>query len=689
MTRVHPGVALAVGMAWADLLTGPTTYEVRLFDPAAQQDQGVIGRVTLIPGAPRLLPAPGAPVVVPDSTVKGDLNVKLRWAAPDALRRLGLLHYGYTVWRVTRTCAEASTNRWHVTPPGPDLLLSRSLALPNHVKRCNELPILTDKDFRPTEARNFGPPPAGDPDTFFFSDDDGRFRPGYVNPGFTNGAQFYYFVTARDILGRDGLVSPGTLLTVCDRNPPPPPERLQVFNDYAWIGGTLRQALRLVWNQNTNLDDGVTHYWVYRWTNLNELHARAGTPTNNRIAIVPHSPGATAAGYLDAGAGAPSAPADLGRTFWYTVRAQDSGVCGPNLSGNSAPAFGVLRDREGPPAPDGAIEIFCVRPYVRFRNFELVNPEDAGRFTFRLNCHRGNRQISHVRLEAWITDTTSGRIVGVYSSGWLFYAPHQEVCQFRFTADHRYFGNLLQIRVNAVTAAGEQPWLVAPVAVRIEESWLPYDVAFNFEAGLDGQRVRASETCGRHHPVTPQGLKTNIFIPVFPSPGSREWRLYRRVDDGPLTLLCHGPVVGGISPECQDDGAPPNGATICYYLQTLDEHGNPSPMVKLGCVQTAPHAPPPAPLLSPLVATGVTNNPGMTITWFCPPPGLERFEVWIATKPGALSTNLAPGFLALREPTDSQPDPAPMTLVLQGLTNTWNFHVFLTPRIGPGFGPGP
>ena len=65
--------------------------------------------------------------------------------------------------------------------------------------------------------------PGGDTNTMFISDDDGRYKPGYVNNGFTNGAQFYYFATARDILARDGLVSTGTLATVCDRMPPPVP----------------------------------------------------------------------------------------------------------------------------------------------------------------------------------------------------------------------------------------------------------------------------------------------------------------------------------------------------------------------------------------------------------------------------------------------------------------------------------
>jgi hypothetical protein len=691
MARIHPGVALALGVAYADVLPAQTTFEVRLFDPVTENDLGVIGRVTLVPGAPVVLPAPGAPVEVPDTTPKGDINVKLRWATPDPLRRLGLLQYGFNVWRVTKAYAEAASNRWDLVPPSPDKLIAAAAKVPAHVKRCNNLPILTDKDFGTNDVANFKPPPAGDPETYFYSDDDGRFRPGYVNQGFTNGARFYYFVTARDILGRDGFVSPGTLVTVCDRNPPLPPDGVRVVNDYSFVGGTPRQCLRVIWNQNTNTADPVTNYWVYRWTNLTEMHAKAGNPTNNRIAIVRHTNGLATTSYLDAGPGAPSVPADLGRTFWYTVRAQDYGACGPNLSGNSAPAFGVLRDRVGPDAPTGNIEIHCLQPQVRYLSYALTNPSAPWKFTFRLNCFRASSQIAWVQFVAGIYDPRTGTFVAMYDSGQLFYSPGDANREFVFSTDAPgHYGDYLQVWPKVVTFDGQMGQLLQPFMVRLEESWLPdKDVLIYFEARLVAARTGANQGCQRHTPVTPEGTRTNIVIIGYPTPTSQEWRLYRRVDDGPMTLLCHGAVGGAPSFSCQDDGLPPNGATICYYVQVLDEHGNPSPMVKLGCVTTAPAAPPPAPLLSPLLATGVTNNPGMTITWFCPPPGLERFEVWIAGKPNPVASNLAPGFLTSRPSSFLQPNPTPQTMVLNGATNTYDFYVFLTPRIGPGFGPGP
>ncbi|MCX8089326.1 MAG: hypothetical protein N3I86_00095 [Verrucomicrobiae bacterium] len=689
MARVHPGVALALGVAYADVLTTQTTFEVRLFDPATQTDQGVIGRVTLQPGAPPVLPPPGAPVEVPDPSPRGDINVKLRWATPDPLRRMGFLHYGFNVWRVTRAYAEATTNRWDLTPPPPGVLLARALTAPQHVKRCNNLPILTEKDFTTGNVANFNPPPAGDPETFFYSDDDGRFRPGYVNLGFTNGARFYYFVTARDILGRDGLVSPGTLITVCDRNPPAPPERVRVVNDYAFVSGTPRQFLRVIWDQNTNAVDAVTNYWVYRWTNLNQMHALSGNPTNNRIAIVRHTNGVATASYLDDGAGAPSVATDLGRTFWYSVRAQDQGACGPNLSGNSAPAFGVLRDRVGPDAPTGEIWIHCLKPFARYvRIGDPIGNASPGQIVLRLHTERKSPQIAQLSYAVTILDAQY-QVIQSFFTGWMTYAPGQNVHTYSLISTNVRYGRFALIQAAVLTHDGQFGAMPEPVPIYLLEAWINDIVPVYFEADLMAQRARPGSGCNRHDPITPAGTRTNIVVIGFPTPGSREWRLYRKVDEGPLTLICYGAIGGAPSVTCQDDGLPPGGATLCYFLQMLDEHGNPSPLVKLGCVSSAPSAPLPVPLLSPLVAAGTTNNPGMTMTWFCPPPGLERFEVWVAGNPNPVRSNLAPGFLSLRAPSILQPNPVTQTVVIAGQTNTLDFYLFDSPRIGPGFGPGP
>src|SRR5262249_11381602 len=207
-------------------------------------------------------------------------------------------------------------------------------------------------------------PPTGDTNTSFIMDDDGRGKPTYVNYGFTNGAKFYYYAAARDVLGRDGTLSPGLLTTVCDRLPPLPPTSVHVENDYQYdpISKTSTQALRVVWKQNLRTNDSVTNYWVYRWTNLVQMNTYSGDPSNNLIAVVAQIPNATNNSYLDDGSGSPTSLSAYGETYWYTVRAGDAGACGQNLSGPGGPAFGVLRDRVGPAPGSGSIEINCVRP---------------------------------------------------------------------------------------------------------------------------------------------------------------------------------------------------------------------------------------------------------------------------------------------------------------------------------------
>src|SRR5262249_23638124 len=133
LARLHSGVAMVLGMAHAEPIgVGKTTFELRQFDAARSQDLGVVGRVTVEAGSPITLPAPDLPVPVPEvggkdepkpESVKGDLNVKLRWATPDALRRLSILNYGFNVYRITRSFAEQPGNQFHLTPPGTATLI--------------------------------------------------------------------------------------------------------------------------------------------------------------------------------------------------------------------------------------------------------------------------------------------------------------------------------------------------------------------------------------------------------------------------------------------------------------------------------------------------------------------------------------------------------------------------------------
>src|ERR1019366_4383092 len=140
--------------------------------------------------------------------------IRLRWGTSPALRRLSLLGYGFNIWRIPQTNARALG--YNTNPPSILQLQSGAFS------RANQGPVVATKDF--DVAHGFGS--ADDPTdrtTYFFSDNNGHAlgnvhfpsngppHLGYLTPAFNDGDQFYYFITARDVLGRDGHVSLGGL----------------------------------------------------------------------------------------------------------------------------------------------------------------------------------------------------------------------------------------------------------------------------------------------------------------------------------------------------------------------------------------------------------------------------------------------------------------------------------------------
>jgi hypothetical protein len=219
LSRTHPGLALVLGEAFTEPNAALTTYEVRELSPASGAAAQVVGRVTIAPNAPVILPAPGRPYQLATNLPIDDRVVRLRWGTPDSLRRLSLLSYGFNLWRLPRTTAEAGG--FHVTPPTRAQLRTAGFTL------INEAPVMTSRDYSTGTGAGAADDPA-DTTTYFYTDDNGRAQ---GLPPFQDGAEFYYFVTARDILGRDGEVSPGRLGRACRRVRPVAPTDLQVRND--------------------------------------------------------------------------------------------------------------------------------------------------------------------------------------------------------------------------------------------------------------------------------------------------------------------------------------------------------------------------------------------------------------------------------------------------------------------------
>jgi hypothetical protein len=684
LARLHPGLNFCLGYAHAEPIgPGLTTFEIREHDKATGLDRGVVGRVTVEAGHPVVLPAPGPLVRVPESDARGDLNVKLRWGTSANLRRLTLLNHGFNVYRITRAYAEEQG--FHTTVPPGSALRELSATEPA-VRRVHDLPVMKNRDFDAATVGDF----VADPKTVFLADDNGRYKEGGVP--FENGSQYYYFVTARDVLGRDGAASPGVLVTVCDRVAPDAPRSVQVLNDYVFLGGTNRQALRIRWLQETNDLENVVSYHVYRWVSPAEVQEKGGDPMAQRIAgPIAHVPGQTHGSYLDIGPTSPSAPADNGRTWWYTVRSVDDGACdGGNFSANSAPAFGVLRDRTGPDRPNGQILVTCCVPEVRGEDPRDV--EDGGRQNeslayYRLSLRRSRPEIEWAEFHLRAPGPASNYIGRAYfeldkdevSFEWQTLRTEVDEGFIPFFArvgndrgEDSDYAMINTTRAPKVTTVREVPFVARYDCRQLSRR----------EAAATGQKIRG---CTGSHDPTPDGDDGGVVGPgivITLTPGTKEYRLYRRVDHGPLTLIKQAPADFDDAAQVPvvDPDMPANAAILCYYGQLFDEHGNASPLALLDeCIEIK--LPTAVPMLAPLEALGDTSAPKMRIRWFCPPYGVDRFEVSIANNLGVMAATISA-------------DLGPQTtnrlkqFQISGTTFTNLFHLYRTPRVGPAFGNG-
>jgi hypothetical protein len=688
--RLHPGVSLCLGYAFAENIpaTGQVTYEIRQFDPAKDQNIGVVGRVTVEAGAPTLLPAPGAPAQVfevPKTSARGHLNAKFRWATPDDLRRLAPMHYGYNLYRVTNSFALA--NNWHINPPGPDVLAQYDQLFLNNptnppVKRVSRAPILPSKLFTAADVGNFDTNNLGDDRTFFAHDDNRRYEPGGMP--FNDGDQYYYFVTARDILGRDGFTSPGLPVTICDRLPPDSPRDLKVENDYTkLLNVPAKQVLKLSWKQNVDSITGSNaFYYVYRWTNYND-YLRDNLPPGghpNLAGIVAHNPAMERGLFVDDGPNAPKMPQDAGRTFWYTVRAQEKCLCDTNLSAHSGPAFGVLRDREGPGGPNGILGINCCGPVVTIaENHDVAQPEaNAQTAYYRPYCDRGNPAIEWAEFYVFGT-APSNRISRVYYFG------NESRVGTQFALPRATALNTQMVFYCRVGNYGGKVSPFRQSSTGVPAAGWAREVACTND--IDCTRVAITgkaDRCDTHEP-NPPGVLTNecVDLLINLAAGTKEVKVYRRVDFGSLTLLDQVSTTNLqlTIKDCLPLAIP---GEVCYFAQAFDEHGNASPMVQIGdCIKFSGTGKIGKPLLSPVDSEGTTADPHMQLRWFCPPYGIERFEVSIA-----IAGNID-------GPTDLSPMLSPLVRIdpdvvfkIHGAEKIDHFAVFRTPTVGPNFGEG-
>lgn len=719
----HPSVRMAMGEAWAGPLTAapgqPVTLEVREWSTAG--DGGVVARLTLAAGQPVVLPAPGPPVQVPDLTPKGDLNIKLRWGQDANLSRQSPLSAGFNVWRVSK--AFAVSNGVDAAPPS--LAQLKSWVLSGHAKKSVERPVTPSKLLSLAEAANL----VADSTTHFMTDDGGRFHNNGagqpVDEPFAEGEEYTFFVTTRDILGRDGPPSMPGHGIVCRTLPPPVPSDLRAENYWEpnanATSGT--QTAQFFWRANTNTArDVTTYYEIYSGDDLTSLQSNEGknalapiaagqlhTADNVLMSYVDDTPVLAAKGF--------------GETMWYSVRAVHVSPLGPIKSDFAAPVMIAKRQREGPAAPSGVVEANCGRASVIFLSQQTVTPPELpandGLIRVRLLCQRLDPGIAHVdlsvRVGANVTDLGQ-HIYGV-EGDWVAAdfeihtsdLPGQSltvICQS--TTHQGMLSNVKEQLIEGLTAEGRrevtfqtkslsnsdltpgeifsdellEPFVSVPAVATPEGLGLALpsstlngrvvvvqtspsggsfgtwttrghgtvrdsQVYFSFppattQPALDGRVYAVKEfggTCTDLAYTPGSGKAGKLGVVIFTTARSEEYRLFRRINDGPYTLVGQGGAayaagnpVNAIRRE--DEALPMTSCTICYYAQTVDRDGNASALVRLEpCIERkAPTLP--KPRLSPPAAIGTAAAPKMKLTWMCPPQGVERFLITIKAKGG-------------------------------------------------------
>jgi hypothetical protein len=787
MVHLKPGLTLCAGQAFSEPMAGVTTYELREVDPATGLPGDVVGRVTITPGNPLVLPAPGPPYQVTTNDALDHLRVRLRWGTPPELRRVSMLGFGYNIWRVA--AADAAAAGYDVTPP-----TIAQLHTDPRIKMANKSPVMTGKDF------TTGPEPggAGDPadgSTYFFSDSNGRSRgsahftnsppAGYLVPPFNDGDQFYYFVTARDVLGRDGFASPGGIAEACRRQPPQAPAGVRVQNNFQVLGSggsqTNQQRLLVSWQQNINTNDQVTEYWVYRWPNPAMALTNDSVPLTNLVGVVPQMPGTNTGFFLDNGPDSPTTPGPS--NYWYTVRAVSQAACDPLLSPHSTPAWAVLRVRYAPAAPTGSVAGSCGLPTVVFLTANsLTNaaPASLAYWNYRFTCQRRDPGVAWVQFYATNQDGSvtvvgptyfppggsavsanfsplaigTGGLQGVGCVVGTYYGQVSPVTAGGFAAPpvgNQLFEAVFQAADLLLTALQPNDPIAATLidqngycseasdvqsypdgTVRLQigysttnspplliqaqtnppgfgpPNWFNIGVItpdtngyywISYPACLLGPLPQfqgcpvifpGGGDCAEHTTTAGDGPSAPVQITFMLTPGTHEYRLYRTTDGGPFSLIAQGSAVYDPTDPTRavaqlDNAMPPGAAQLCYYVQLLDENGNGSPIALIGCKEAKPPKPP-RPVLAQPQPAGDTNNPQVALNWFCPPSGVDRFQILVARVGSGPVGFGAPGLVQV---TNGAPGTSYLGLLNNPLVPVQFDAAMFSQPLGAGLGPGP
>jgi len=663
LARRFPTLAMSMGSALAVTIPGGTnsTFEIRSWENGTAGD--VLGRVTVDPASPPLLPAPDGLVEVPDLSPLGNLNIRLRWSEPAALKRMSLLQFGYHVYRMDR---DAAISFGWTTGAPPWNVFSVALAgLTNEVRKINRLPVMINTQI-PTNG-------------FYIADDNGRFQEGGVP--FEDGSQYYYFIAAADLLGRPGLLSTGLLVTVCDRTPPLLPRNVttEVVRDFDGTNAT--SYMRIKWRQDPAGDAGSDiAYYVFRWGSISQMQASATSALAGVIAgPIAHVSGVVFNTYTDTNfTGAIT-------SAFYTVQSAEIVACGTNFSGNSGPTPGFIPDVSGP-------DVLMTNVKARIRicrtvlqalppviDYQTKDPANNADLICQLEGPAPNIawvEFSYLNGTKTLADYPTANLFGRF-----YFAPGQTSIVLNLASYTNL--NVATFYCRVGTPEGN----LSSVAVNAIES----------VSRLSNIVYLASEVCvyGQPDPTNrvhrpgggptlepgPLDFPVVDFGPIPTNTPGHKFLLHQQIAGGPLTLigefLVETNLFNTIVTLTNSMAGTVGCEEICLYSEEVDENGFSSGQQLIACYYSTV-TPPPLPDLLPIEPSGTITNPSMSLQWFCPPPGVERFEVWVGLEDESMGSDaIATGLTT---------NLAPLSNPVAVEEKVVHFGVYQTGRVGQNFG---
>jgi hypothetical protein len=684
LARFHPAVSLCMGAAYAGPIDGLRTYEVRMAGVndgphAPEAARRVVGRITLDPAAYEALPAPGAPVSVPFGSWDGgvfypdarsNLTARMRWATPDALRQKALLQFGYRVYRISPAFYQSQIVGGSLNPGD---LAAYATAFPNEVKQANRLPVLIERMLNQAEAADR----LADPDTAFFVDSNDLGEPGALP--LSDGQKFRYLVTAVDILGRDGHASTGTEITIYRTTPPNAPRGVTVEDHVTHpTSTTTRQEFRITWREPAAVNGiPIARYDVYRWAKAEDINKAEPETAPVKVATVAAVPGAEWHEAKDASLGVPVPANQLGKVWWFTVRAVSAGALadlgplpGAPVSPHSGPASGVLRDRSTPPVP---VDVSAVVRIVESGPQLGVNPTtteemaapDYGYLNARITLPRGAAALDGADYYYRINDTAAAGDTkptpmgpAPLDAGYLGSVrftdggPDELVTVMRLPLPTNSGTHTVTLHVRGrdkhgnLTPFASKTLTVGDATYHLRHL-VPLVPSHSYAMAVAG----TGPTLLRHVSRRADNGQVNFpQIELENIPGGHVCKILRRIDQGELELEVEGeaPGGGGQGGEWQINtrALAVSAGEVAYYLQLTNPAGVAGAMKEIGRFLMSPLEPPPRPMLLPVEALPAAQA---TLSWACAPHGVERFHVGVAaigrspsdTISGQLSTAFA------------------------------------------------